>query len=471
MRATREEYQRTMRINRRLLTLAFGGLFWRTFALIALLIAVSIAAWFQSFRVIEREPRAQRVALQLVAVVKLTRTALLYSDPDLRRALLQDLESNEGVRVYPRETTDKYRLQPDESLNRLIERDVRGRLGNDTVIAQSVNDIPGVWISFKIDDDDYWVALDRDQLDNVTGLQWAGWGVFALALSLFGAAFITSLVNRPFARLALAARRVGSGQSPEPLPERGMGVAAETNRSFNQMVQDLEQLDADRALMLAGISHDLRTPLALLRLETEMSPSDEATKLAMVDDIEQMDMIIGRFLDYARPMQRMAEAVDLSLIGGEMASRFYAEDGVLMKTDLAQGAIIEGDPTDVRRVIGNLLENARKYGRSAMDDIARITLQTRVSHGCVELSVMDEGRGIPEDQVALITRPFYRVDTARTQANGTGLGMAIVQRLVTRQRGTLRVRNRHPHAGFEVTIDFPDTRHNAHLPMLLKING
>ena len=138
-----------MRIDRRLLTLAFGGLFWRTFLLIALLIAVSLAAWFQSFRVIEREPRAQRVALQLVAIVKLTRTALLYSDPDLRRALLQDLESNEGVRVYPRETTDKFKLQPDESLNRLIEHDIRGRLGDDTVIAQSVNDIPGVWISFR----------------------------------------------------------------------------------------------------------------------------------------------------------------------------------------------------------------------------------------------------------------------------------------------------------------------------------
>ncbi|GAB5099945.1 ATP-binding protein [Caballeronia sp. LP006] len=444
-----------MRIDRRLLALAFGGLFWRTFALIALLIAVSLTAWFQSFRVIEREPRAQRVALQLVAVVKLTRTALLYSDPDLRRALLQDLESNEGVRVYPRETTDKYRLQPDESLNRLIERDVRGRLGNDTIIAQSVNEIPGVWISFKIDDDDYWVALDRDQLDTVTGLQWAGWGVFALALSLFGAAFITSLVNRPFARLALAARKVGSGQSPEPLPERGMGVAAETNRSFNQMVQDLEQLEADRALMLAGISHDLRTPLARLRLETEMSPSDEATKLAMIDDIEQMDMIIGRFLDYARPMQRMPEAVDLSMIASELVARFQADEGVVMRTDLAPGAVIEGDPTDARRVVGNLLENARKYGRSEQDDIARITVLTRVTHGKVELSVMDEGRGIPDDQVALITRPFYRVDAARTQANGTGLGMAIVQRLVSRQRGTLRLRNRTPLAGFEVTIDFP----------------
>jgi two-component system osmolarity sensor histidine kinase EnvZ len=447
-----------MRINRRFLAHAFGGLFWRTFLLIALLIAVSLAAWFQSFRVIEREPRAQRVALQLVAIVKLTRTALLYSDPDLRRALLQDLESNEGVRVYPREATDKFKLQPDESLNRLIEHDIRGRLGDDTVIAQSVNDIPGVWISFKIDDDDYWVALDRDQLDSVTGLQWAGWGVFALALSLFGAAFITSLVNRPFARLAAAARKVGLGQTPEPLPERGLGVAAETNRSFNQMVQDLEQLEADRALMLAGISHDLRTPLARLRLETEMSPSDQSTKDAMIDDIEQMDSIIGRFLDYARPAQHFSRAVDLSLVAGEMATRMSSEDGVQLISRLADSAIVEADETDLRRVVGNLLENAKKYGVSETDGIPHIMLETRVSHSRVELSVLDEGPGIPEDQIALVTRPFYRVDSARSQANGTGLGMAIVQRLVSRHHGTLKLRNRVPGPGLEVTIEFPLAR-------------
>ncbi|RKP54723.1 ATP-binding protein [Pararobbsia silviterrae] len=447
-----------MRIDRRLLTLAFGGLFWRTFALIALLIAVSLAAWFQSFRVIEREPRAQRVALQLVAIVKLTRTALLYSDPDLRRALLQDLESNEGVRVYPREPSDKFQLQPDESLNRLIESDVRGRLGNDTVIAQSVNDIPGVWISFKIDDDDYWVALDRDQLDNVTGLQWLGWGIFALALSLFGAAFITSLVNRPFARLALAARKLGAGQVPDPLPERGMGVAAETNRSFNQMVRDLEQLEADRAVMLAGISHDLRTPLARLRLETEMSPADAATKDAMVDDIEQMDKIIGRFLDYARPTQRTAEVVDLSYLTREIAGRMASEDGVEITLELAERATIEGDSTDMRRVIANLLENARKYGRHSDEEIPQIHVSTVAQHGQIDLVVRDLGPGIPEDQIALVTRPFYRVDTARTQADGTGLGMAIVQRLVSRHRGSLRLRNRQPGPGLEVSLSFPEYR-------------
>ncbi|CAB3798166.1 Osmolarity sensor protein EnvZ [Pararobbsia alpina] len=447
-----------MRVDRRLLTLAFGGLFWRTFLLIALLIAVSLAAWFQSFRVIEREPRAQRVALQLVAIVKLTRTALLYSDPDLRRALLQDLESNEGVRVYPREPSDKYQLQPDESLNRLIEIDVRGRLGNETVIAQSVNDIPGVWISFKIDDDDYWVALDRDQLDNVTGLQWLGWGIFALALSLFGAAFITSLVNRPFARLALAARKLGSGQVPDPLPERGMGVAAETNRSFNQMVRDLEQLEADRAVMLAGISHDLRTPLARLRLETEMSPADILTKDAMVDDIEQMDRIIGRFLDYARPAQRTAEVVDLSALVREIAGRMASEDGVDLTLELADRALIEGDSTDMRRVIANLLENARKYGKRSEEEIPQIRVATYAQHGQVDIFVSDRGPGIPEDQIALVTRPFYRVDAARTQADGTGLGMAIVLRLVSRHRGALRLRNRQPGPGLEVSLNFPEYR-------------
>jgi two-component system osmolarity sensor histidine kinase EnvZ len=221
------------------------------------------------------------------------------------------------------------------------------------------------------------------------------------------------------------------------------------------MVRDLEQLEADRALMLAGISHDLRTPLARLRLETEMSPSDQVTKDAMIDDIEQMDMIIGRFLDYARPVQRTSESVDLSQVAGEMAARMACEDGVRLITRLAPSAIIEADETDVRRVVGNLLENAKKYGHSEMDGIPHIMLETRVAHSRVELAVLDEGPGIPEDQLALVTRPFYRVDSARSQANGTGLGMAIVQRLVSRYRGSLRLRNRTPGPGLEVTIEFP----------------
>ncbi|QDX22171.1 HAMP domain-containing protein [Pandoraea pnomenusa] len=433
----------------------FGGLFWRTFFLIALLIGVSLAAWYQSFRVIEREPRAQRVAQQLVSIVKLTRTALLYSEPDLRRALLQDLESNEGIRVYPREPADKIEKQPGSVVQDLIARDVQRRLGTDTVIAASVNEIPAMWISFKIDEDDYWVAIEQDRIDTATGLQLFSWGTFALALSLIGAAFITALVNRPFARLAHAARAIGEGHRPDPLPERGMGEAAEANRSFNQMVQELERLEADRALMLAGISHDLRTPLARLRLETEMSPSEESVKRDMISDIEQMDEIIGRFLDYARPASRTMQSLDLSDIARETVSAFEGREDLSLSTDLADGAPVLAERTDLKRLLTNLIENARKYGRDAQTDIANVHISTRVIGERVEMRVRDTGPGIPEEQLGLVFRPFYRVDTARTKADGTGLGMAIVQRIAGRYKGLATLRNVRPGTGLEIIVSFP----------------
>ncbi|WP_157123193.1 ATP-binding protein [Pandoraea vervacti] len=433
----------------------FGGLFWRTFFLIALLIGVSLAAWYQSFRVIEREPRAQRVAQQLVSIVKLTRTALLYSEPDLRRALLQDLESNEGIRVYPREPADAVEKQRGGVVQDLIVRDVQRRLGTDTVIAASVNDIPAMWISFKIDEDDYWVAIEQDRIDTATGLQLFSWGTFALALSLIGAAFITALVNRPFARLAHAARAIGEGQRPDPLPERGMGEAAEANRSFNQMVEELDRLEADRALMLAGISHDLRTPLARLRLETEMSPSDESVKRDMISDIEQMDEIIGRFLDYARPASRTTQSVDLSDIARDTAANFEGRDDLNLSVDLADSAPVLAERTDLKRLLTNLIENARKYGRDAQSDIANVHISTRVLGERVEMRVRDTGPGIPEEQLHLVFRPFYRVDTARTKADGTGLGMAIVQRIATRYKGHASLRNVRPGSGLEIIVSFP----------------
>ncbi|EON10701.1 MULTISPECIES: ATP-binding protein [Pandoraea] len=433
----------------------FGGLFWRTFFLIALLIGVSLAAWYQSFRVIEREPRAQRVAQQLVSIVKLTRTALLYSEPDLRRALLQDLESNEGIRVYPREPADKVEKQPGGVVQDLIVRDVQRRLGTDTIIAASVNEIPAMWISFKIDEDDYWVAIEQDRIDTATGLQLFSWGTFALALSLIGAAFITAIVNRPFARLAHAARAIGEGQRPDPLPERGMGEAAEANRSFNQMVDELERLEADRALMLAGISHDLRTPLARLRLETEMSPSDENVKRDMISDIEQMDEIIGRFLDYARPASRTMQALDLSDIVRETATSFDGREDLNVTIELAEATAVLAERTDLKRLLTNLLENARKYGRDAETDIANVHITTRVLGERVEMRVRDTGPGIPEEQLALVFRPFYRVDTARTKADGTGLGMAIVQRIATRYKGIASLRNVRPGTGLEIIVSFP----------------
>ena len=123
--------------------------------LIALLLAISLGIWFQSYRLFERAPRAQQIAMQVVSVVKLTRAALLYSDPARRRFLLLDLVQNEGIKVYPREKDDDFAAPTaNPFLTQLVQQEIRGRLGEDTVIATTVNDIPGVWVSFEIEGDD-----------------------------------------------------------------------------------------------------------------------------------------------------------------------------------------------------------------------------------------------------------------------------------------------------------------------------
>jgi two-component system, OmpR family, osmolarity sensor histidine kinase EnvZ len=142
----------------------FGSLFWRTFMLIALLLAISLGIWFQSYRLFERAPRAQQIAMQVVSVVKLTRAALLYSDPARRRFLLLDLVQNEGIKVYPREKDDDFAAPTaNPFLTQLVQQEIRSRLGEDTVLATTVNDIPGVWVSFEIEGDDYWVAISPER--------------------------------------------------------------------------------------------------------------------------------------------------------------------------------------------------------------------------------------------------------------------------------------------------------------------
>ena len=137
-----------------------NGLFWRTFVLLAFLIAVSMAAWVASFRIVERTPRGEQIAAQVVSIVTITRAALLHSAPALRRELLFELATTQGIRVYPREEDDDTEPMPDSDLIRVIEDSVRSRLGEDTHFAGYVNDIRGFWVSFRIDDDDYWLIQD-----------------------------------------------------------------------------------------------------------------------------------------------------------------------------------------------------------------------------------------------------------------------------------------------------------------------
>ncbi len=430
-----------------------GGVFWRTFLLLTLLIGASLAAWFQSFRIFERTPRAQQIAQTIVSVVNVTRSALVHSDPAKRTDLLADLASNESIRIYPLEPTDVTDALRDTASNALMLDYVRARLGRDTRMVRSVNGIEGLWVSFSIEDDDYWVAFERDRLEVVGGLQWLGWSALALALSLVGAVAMSRWINLPLKRLATAAVTIGEGGRPAPLPERGPREIRVANASFNRMVDDLARIEADRVLLLAGISHDLRTPLTRLRLEAELSVPDDEARLAMQGDVEQMDSIIGQFLDYARPLDGDAsfEAIDLRQLVEETVASIAVDERLTLDTDLRPTGPVRAHPTEMRRVLYNLVENARRYGATPGAD--RVDLCIRTAAQPARLEVADRGAGIPPEAVARMKEPFTRLDSARGPVHGAGLGLAIIERIAERHRARFELAPREG-GGLSATFAF-----------------
>lgn len=420
-----------------------SGLLWRTFFLLAFLIAVSMAAWVASFRVVERTPRSEQIAAQVDSIVTITRAALLHSAPMLRRELLLDLAITQGIRIYPKELTDNMEALPDTELVRLVTENVRRRLDNRTECAGEVNGEEGFWVSFYIDDDDYWLMLDSDLIEGASSIQWIGWAGVTLLLSLVGAVFISRLINQPLARLSTAARAIARGKSPPRLPESGPAEIREANRSFNQMVQDLEQVASDRAVILAGISHDLRTPIARMLLEVEMGTLSDEAKRGMQSDLAQMESIIAQFLDYARPAEPDTHSTfDLSALLKQAAQEAQRTTDVLLHCELGDNLYVVGNPVEIARAISNLIENARRYSKSPSSQRAEIEIRARRDHAEILVEVLDKGAGIPESKILYLLRPFTRMDTARSQANGAGLGLAIVDRIVQRHRGKLNIKNR-----------------------------
>jgi len=419
-----------------------SGLFWRTFFLLSFLITASLAIWITSISVVERVPRARQIASQIVSIVTVTRVAIANSAPDLRRELLIDLKSNEGIKILPLEADDQIEGAPDSEMVLQIEANIRARLGAETKFAGVVNGHEGFWISFDIEGDPYWLGLERARIERSSGIQWFGWASVTLVISMLGAVFISGLINQPLARLTAATRAVANGRVPDPLPEKGPKEIREANHSFNQMVDDLNRVESDRALVLAGISHDLRTPLARMQLEVEMASLSDDARIGMQSDLHQMDAIIGQFLDYAKPTDSSTFInVDLAGVLSDCAQAAGRVSDLQIKTTLPDHAEVRGHATDLKRVFNNLIENARRYGRADEMDATELDINCEVNNSNVVVTLRDHGAGIPNEDIERLLRPFTRMDSARGQANGAGLGLAIVDRVIRRHDGKLRVFN------------------------------
>ena len=424
-----------------------SGLFWRTFFFLTAAIFISLVTWFSTFRLSEEKPRAQQIASQLLSVITITRAALIHSVPESRQELLFELASDDGVRIYSLEDTDVVEPPPEADFMVDLQKLVRDKLGPGTIFSRRVNGIDGFWVSFQIDEDDYWLKLDRERFNSVSNLRWISWSALILLMSILAAMVITRLINQPLARLSQAAQAISDGQFHKPLPETGIGEIRETNKSFNQVAQELARIETDRTLILAGISHDLRTPLARLQLEVELAHLPDEARHGMQTDITQMDAIIGQFLDFAKPMDATRfSSVNLTELLEECVLSAQRLPDIKIRHFIAKDLTIGGNSIEISRLINNLIENARRYGKTPGKGYADITLicktQERNKVNRIVLQFSDNGNGIPEEDTERLLRPFTRVDSARGQANGAGLGLAIVQRIVQQHRATMKLINR-----------------------------
>jgi two-component system osmolarity sensor histidine kinase EnvZ len=419
------------------------SLFWRTFFFLSVLLVGCIVAWLQTFRALEYEPRALQSAQQLASLVNLSRAALVHSDSIARVSLIKTLADEEGLRIAPREPSDIYQLYNLDSLSRNVSARLLARLGPDTVVAREVNGKRGLWIGFSIDEDAYWLLTDPSRIGPVAGTTWLIWLGTAALLSLTGAAVIARLINHPLKKLSFAASRVRDGDFESSQLNEAVATSEirEVNIGFNRMAQRLSKIEQDRALMLAGISHDLRTPLSRLRLETEMSVADPQARAHMAADIDQVNAIIDKFLDYARPDNLRPDRVNLNQIVDAATFALGADRSAQVTISIPPDTFVLGDAVELQRVFANLLENAQRYGRDPDTGVVKIDIAAKEKEDKVLIKLRDHGPGVSPDILGQLTQPFFRGDVSRSDATGTGLGLSIVERALQRMGGRFVLAN------------------------------
>lgn len=428
----------------------------RTVVLIGGLLVLSLAAWLSLFTLAEQEPRARQIATRVTAVVNLTRAALLAAQPERRQALLQELSQREGIRVVPMAPEETLLPPPESAMQRHIWQALQAGLGEDTLLLADPTDDEALWVSFTLGPDAYWLVLPRSP--HATGLpwQWIGWGALTLLLAFAGGWAVVKRINRPLRAAAEVAGRVGRGDFSARLDEQGPDELASLAQAFNRMSAGLGKQDADRALLLAGLSHDLRTPLARLRLAVEMQVDDDTERNAMICDLDDIDALSRQFAEFARDDAQTAGPVDLDALCGECAASFTSRGLPVAVHGSLGSATVAAD--GLRRSLSNLLENAHRYGQPP------VMIELERTAASLDFTVADQGTGLPETELEAAKRPFWRGNSARTGAQGTGLGLAIVERFARHAGGSLTLSNRNPGLRARLRLPLADPAHPAPPP-------
>ena len=394
-------------------------------------------------------PMARRSADDLAGLMMLSAQTWSELPPVTRPAFEVELAQSHGLALRAEPPQDARPPSWREPYLHFLAASLNARVGGP--VATSREDIQGEpW---------FWVSLPAGSGRLSVGFPHGRIGprpIHALLASLAGGALLTLLAawwlarraTRPLQRLQQAVASVGRGQTPERLPETGPREIAALSRRFNEMARQVEELLSARTVLLAGVSHDLRTPLARLRLTVELllrKPTPELAAQAE-GDIEAMDRLIADVLTLARGFGH--EAPRPVAVRDLLAELVRGMPGAAERVQIEAADITVTAPAGaLRRILANLLGNALRYGGGQP-----VTLRAETADGLCRIGVLDRGPGIPATERDAVFRPFYRLEASRSvSTGGSGLGLAIVRQLAAAQGWEVSLQDR-PGGGLEAWL-------------------
>ena len=417
--------------------------FGQTVLLIGILLFINQVVSLVSVTFYFVSPNVQQINNLLATQIKLAFVEDIDSQiPELDPRFYQAT----GMQVYNQSEAIKHGLEQ-ATPYQYWSRQMSDSLGGQAQVRITHGEPYLYWIN-PPQNPDIWITIPMVGLGQGDGSPHLVFLLMIGILSVGGSLIFVRRLNRPLKALQFAALLVGRGQVPDPLKEEGSSELIAVTHAFNQMSKGIKQLEEDRALLTAGISHDLRTPLTRIRLASEMLPeSHDWVKEGIVHDIEDMNEIIDQFIDYVRQdQQECLQESNLNDLIRDAAQVRNIEENHKISLDLESLPKTLIRRVALKRVLDNLIENAFRYG----SDHIEITSKHYKKQKQLCFVIRDFGPGIPEEQIESLFEPFTQGDKARGSL-GSGLGLAIIKRIVEMHSGKVILQN-HPQGGLIATV-------------------
>ena len=423
---------------------------------IATLLIVSQLVSLKIFDNFEREPRATALAQEIITIVNFTKAALYAAAPSKRIQLFREINDIGDIKIYAAFPFESIEPIPDDPFLKLVVEKITAKISPGSFVVINHYDIPGVWVSFEIDGDMFWVVVPRLISDRPFPWHWIGWGIVIAILAILGAYVTTKRISRPINNLIDAADKIRNGHNVNKLPLDSVTEFRKLSEAFNEMTENLSKVNKERKFLLASVSHDIRTPLTRIRLASEMLPPNSSSlKESLEDDVMEINDILNQFLDFARGFEDEPKIpVNLGILLKDIKTKHkrmgqnFSLKKKNIRTDIPKKLFIDLRPLAFQRCLDNLINNAFFYSKG------KVILEASLLEESFTISIIDNGPGIPEEQKSKLLKPFERVDEARGNKGGSGLGLTIADRIVKAHDGKLELINR-TQGGLDAKITIP----------------